>query len=163
MDGSMAPLSGKKARDACVEQARTVEEQDLNIFRHFFGGQAMTWMDIAAGTVALNYTGMNVTTVAVDDMLFFAPAYLGDRLLVRGKVVNTGRTSMEVLVEVEKIGEGDSRALIQKAHFVLVALDAEFKPAPVPPLIIETDEEQKLWDAAEKRKALRKQRRDMGV
>ena len=159
----MGESEGKKARDAIVEQSRTVEEQDLNIFRHLFGGQAMTWMDIAAGVVAMNYAGTNVTTVAVDDMLFMAPAYMGDKLVVRGRVTNAGRTSMEVLVEVEKENEDGSRAIIQKAHFVLVALNDEFRPAPVPPLIVETEEERKLWEAAEKRKALRKQRREMDI
>jgi len=160
----MGRLDGIKARDAVYELARTVEEQDLNPFRHLFGGQAMTWMDVVAGMTANNYTGdVRVTTVTVDDMHFMAPAYLGDNLIIRGRVVNTGRTSMEVLIEVEVVGGDDSRKLIQKAHFVLVALDNEFKPTPVPPLIVETDQERERWEAAEKRKELRTQRRAMDI
>lgn len=157
--------TGKKACDSILEQVCIVEERHLNMFRHLFGGQAMTWMDLAAGGVARLYSGLEVTTVAVDDMIFTAPAELGDRLIVRGRVTNVGRTSMEVLVEVEidAGGEADQRRLIQKAHFVLVALDGNNQPAPVPPLIVETEEERERWEAAEKRKVLRKERREMNI
>ena len=55
-----------------------------------------------------------------------------------------------------------SRHPVNRAFFVMVALDANNKPVEVPRLKIQTIDEQAKWDAAEKRIELRKQRRDEG-
>ena len=44
----------------------------------------------------------------------------------------------------------------------MVAIDENGKPVPVPGLIIETEEQKAEWNAAAKRKELRKQRRQEG-
>jgi acyl-CoA hydrolase len=63
-----------------------------------------------------------------------------------------------VIVEAERVLSGEVRQT-NTAHLVFVALDIEGKPRPVPPLLIESLEEQADWDAAEQRRALRLSRR----
>ena len=41
------------------------------------------------------------------------------------------------------------------AYLVYVALDGEGRPRPVPPLQVETEEERKRWEAAERRRSNR--------
>ena len=70
-----------------------------------------------------------------------------------------GRTSMEIRVDtyVEHL-DGD-RKLVNTAYFVMVALNESDHPTPVPPLILESDEEETEWKAGERRNELRRQRR----
>jgi acyl-CoA hydrolase len=66
---------------------------------------------------------------------------------------------MEVRVDtfVEKLN--GEKTLINRAYLVLVALDDNEKPVPVPKLILETGEEKEEWQAGVRRNELRKQRR----
>ena len=51
---------------------------------------------------------------------------------------------------------------INRAYFVMVAIDHDGKPQPVPGLIIETESEKYEWQSGEKRYQLRKQRHKEG-
>ncbi|MCI5970028.1 MAG: acyl-CoA thioesterase, partial [Oscillospiraceae bacterium] len=70
-----------------------------------------------------------------------------------------GTTSMEVRVDtfVEKL-DGEKKE-INRAYFVMVALDEDKNPTKVPKLIIETDEEKEEFEAGRKRYELRKIRK----
>jgi acyl-CoA hydrolase len=52
-----------------------------------------------------------------------------------------------------------NRKLVNTAYLVLVALDENGKPTPVPRLICETPAEKAEWEAGEKRRQLREKRR----
>jgi acyl-CoA hydrolase len=71
-------------------------------------------------------------------------------------VTNVGRTSMEVEVQVEAenpiTGE---RIHTNNAYLVYVALDDAARPAEVPPLIAETDDEKRRQVEARRRQARR--------
>ena len=66
---------------------------------------------------------------------------------------------MEVCTKTYVENLDGSRKLINTAYLVMVALDENEKPTPVPGLVIESYEEKIEWDAAKKRAELRKQRR----
>jgi acyl-CoA hydrolase len=144
-----------------IEQVHIVQYQHLNSLDRLFGGQSMSWMDIVSGNVARRHARTRVTTASVDHIAFFAPSFLGDMLAISGRVTYTGRTSMEIQVVVEAERSEFKRDLIQRAYFIYVAIDEEGRPVPIPPLIVETDEEKRLWEFGEKRKALRLQRQEL--
>ena len=125
-----------------------------------FGGQLMAWIDIAGAVAARRWSHSAVTTVCVDHLDFIAPAYLNDTVVQEARVTWTGRTSMEVRVDsyVEKLtGE---RTAVNRAYAVFVALDADEKPAKVPPFTPETDAEKAEYEEALRRRALRLARQD---
>ena len=155
----MTEPEGRKVSDSYVEIKHIVKLEHLNNIQTLFGGQLMSWMDAASGASGIRYSGRDVTMVAVDDMQINAPARLGDTIIVRAKVTYVGRTSLEVLVETDIEAADKSRQTISKAFFVGVVLDKEGRPTPAPALLIETEEEQTLWNAAEKRKEFRAYRR----
>ena len=155
----MPEQEGKKVSDSYLEQVHVVEPQHLNHMQTLFGGQLMSWMDTMAGTTGSRYSGGGATMVAVDEMQIMSPARLGDTLYYKAKVTNVGRTSMEIFIQVEAEGPVGKRRLISEAFILTVALDENGRPTPVPPLIIETKEEQELWEAGEKRKERRNSRR----
>lgn len=75
-----------------------------------------------------------------------------------GCITHVGKTSMEVRVDTFVESLAGERRRINRAYLVMVALDDNEQPTPVPGLILETDEEKQEWEAAIKRRALRKQR-----
>lgn len=133
--------------------------QYLNGQRRLFGGVLMQWIDELAGTVAFRHVGGNVTTAAVDSLLFKEPAYLEDLVVMQGWITYIGRTSLEVRVDTFTEKRDGSRRLINHAYLVMVATDENGKPVPVPPIQLETEEEKREWELGEKRNALRKMRR----
>ena len=159
----MTDLIGKKVGESLTEMRYLIETQHLNNINTLFGGQLMSWMDVVAGVAGRSHADTPVTMVAVDNMQITAPARLGDTLILRAKVTNVGRTSMEILVEVEAESEDKAPRHVARAFFIAVVVDAEGRSTLSPPLIVETDEERKLWDDAEKRKELRKQRQAMQI
>ena len=135
-----------------------MKDSELNGSRRLFGGILLSWIDITAAIVARRHAERNVTTVAIDDLHFIAPAHANDLVVLCGKMTYVGRTSMEVTVEsyVERLD--GSRTLINRAHVVMVALGEDERPCEVPGLEPETDEERAEMLAGERRKQLRAQR-----
>ena len=119
----------------------------------------MEWIDILAGVVARRHSGHDVTTAAVDNLQFKAPAHVGDTMALVGQITHIGHTSMEVRVDTFVEGLDGEKHLVNTAYLVLVALDDQGQPTPVPPLLLETEEERREWEAGIRRYNLRKQRR----
>ena len=149
----------KYPQDSYTEQVQVLSQANMNGFGRLFGGKLMEWIDVVAVVVGRRHSGCNVTTVVVDSLEFRAPAHINDTILLSGRLTWVGKTSMEVCVRsyVEELD--GSRHLINTAYLVLVALDAEEHPVEVPRLILETEEDELLWQAGQKRSELRKQRK----
>ena len=148
-------MENKTPRESYTEQVHLVNLADLNGSKRLFGGILLSWIDMTAGIVARRHTGMNVSTVAIDNLHFIAPAYRNDLVVLCGKVTYVGRTSLEVRVcsFVEK--PDGSRTKINDAYLVMVALGDNDKPCEVPGLIPETDEEKAEMEAGAERRRKR--------
>ncbi|MEK7338885.1 MAG: hypothetical protein AABZ75_05865 [candidate division NC10 bacterium] len=85
---------------------------------------------------------------------------MGCLVIFKASVNYVGNTSMEVgvRVETENLLTGEIRHTAS-AYLVYVALDEEGKPAPVPRLIPETEEDRRRMAAAEARMAARLRQR----
>lgn len=151
-------MEARPARLSRTVQTQIVLNEHINGAGRLFGGRLMEWIDIVAGVAARRHSGRNVTTASVDTLSFKAPAYLNDTVSIEGVVTCTGRTSMEVRVDTYVEALDGQRSMINRAYLVLVALDAQGHPTPVPPLLAETDEEKAEQEAGLRRTALRKQR-----
>ena len=152
----------KKISDSLTEQQYLICPTHINHYGRLFGGNLLKWIDELAGIVAIRHCGCTVTTAAIDNLQFQAPAYSGDMIVLRGWVTYVGRTSMEVRVDTYREALDGTREMINRAYIDMVAINDQGKPVPVPGLQIETEEQQAEWDAAAKRKELRKQRRQEG-
>jgi uncharacterized protein (TIGR00369 family) len=106
-----------------------------NHYGTLFGGQALALMDKAAFMVASRYARLPVVTVSTEKIDFHAPVKQGQLVELVARVVQTGRTSLTVEVEVygEDILTGD-RALSTRGRIILVALDSNGRPTTVPTL-----------------------------
>ena len=152
----------KKVSESATQQQYLVRPTHINHYGRLFGGQLLYWIDELAGIVAMRHSSATVTTAAIDNLRFQAPAYEGDMIVMIGQVTYVGRSSMEIRVDTYTEAADGQRQLINRAYIDMVAIDEAGRPIPVPGLIIETQEQQDEWNAAAKRKELRKQRRREG-
>ncbi len=129
---------------------------DTNTFNNLMGGRLMYWMDIAAAIAAQKHCNAPVVTASVDNISFENPIKLGNAVRIEAKCTRAFNTSMEVHLKVW--GEDYTQQYKYKsneAYYTFVALDPTGKPRQVPQLIPETDEDQKLFDGALRRRQLR--------
>ncbi len=149
-------MEGKTVAQTRVVMARSMQPTDANGYGNVHGGAIMRFVDEAAGAVAIRHARARAVTASLDHMSFEAPAHIGDLVTVTAYMTYTGRTSMEVTCEVtaENFLTGEERR-ISRCHLVYVATDERGNPIPVPPLILETEEERARWRAAEERRARR--------
>ncbi len=155
-------IISKKVEDSMTETIHMVMPNHLNGANRLFGGILMQWIDETAGIVAMRHAQANVTTASVDNLKFIKGAYQNDLVVVRGKVTYVGRTSMEVRVDTYVESLDGIRRPINRAYFVMVAIDENDRPKPVPRLIVETPQEEAEWEAAKMRAEVRKQRKAEG-
>jgi acyl-CoA hydrolase len=151
----------KKLKSPSLSQTQMrqlVMPQHTNPQGTIFGGQIMSWIDIAAAMVASRHSENPVVTVHVDGLSFDEPAVVGDHILIKSMVNFVGKTSMEVGVKVLKENpyNGDQK-ITTTAYLTFVCLDALGRPTPVPfGLEIQSDDEKRRYENAKKRVAARK-------
>ena len=150
--------TAKTVAESRSTQVHILMPGDLNGYGRLFGGQLMEWIDVVAAVVARRHSGCNVTTASVDHLEFQAPAQANDTVVLEGCMTCVGTTSMEVRVDTFVEELGGRRHRVNRAYLVLVALNKDQKPVPVPQLTLETEEEYAEWDAGMRRRALRKLR-----
>ena len=145
-------LIPKTPAESYTESVQILNLATMNGYNRLFGGKLMEWIDICAAVAARRHANRNVTTVCVHTLEFREPAYANSLIVLCGKVVYVGTTSIDVKVDtyVEKL-DGD-RMLINSAYLTLVALDENDKPTRVPPLSLTTEEERAEWEAAKVRR-----------
>ena len=148
----------KRWQDSYTEQVQILMPEHINGANRLFGGKLLAWIDVVAAVTARRHSGYDVTTACVDRLQFLAPAHMNDTVLLTGRVTWTGRTSMEVRVDTYTETKG-IRKHVNRAYLVMVAIDENENPAPVPSLLVETQEDRTEWQEAEKRKQERSKKR----
>jgi acyl-CoA hydrolase len=97
-----------------------------------FGGQALAWMDKAAFVAATRYARRTVVTARSEQVDFHFPVRQGQLVELVARISEVGRSSMQVEVELHtEDPHAGTRHLCTRGRFVMIALDANGKPAPV--------------------------------
>ncbi|MER6217213.1 acyl-CoA thioesterase [Streptomyces sp. NPDC048387] len=134
---------------------------DTNLLGTVHGGVIMKLVDDAAGAVAGRHSGGPAVTASMDEMAFLAPVRVGDLVHVRAQVNWTGRSSMEIGVRVlaERWNESTPATQVGSAYLVFTAVDSDGKPRQVPPVIPETEQDERRYQEAQIRRTHRLARR----
>jgi len=145
-------VEAKSAADSRITMAQVVLPFHANAAGNMHGGELMKLMDSAAGVVAQRHCLCNVVTVSVDKLVFKEPILVGDLVICDAELIYTGRTSMEIYitVSVENLSLGQTKPALE-GYFVMIALDRNGRPTPIPPLQVETAEQQLRFDQAKAR------------
>lgn len=106
---------------------------DANAAGDIFGGWVMAQMDLACGIRAAERAKGRVVTAAVREMSFAKAMKIGDTLCIYIDIVKLGRTSMTLAVEAwAQRYLSDVMERVTYADFVMVAVDGDGKPTPIP-------------------------------
>ena len=156
-------MRNKCVEDSKTEQFRLLRYEDINGANRLFGGKLMSWIDEVAGVTARRHCECEVTTASIDNLQFKEPAFLGNMVVIIGRVTYIGRSSMEVRVDSYVEDSKGYRRPINRAYVTMVSLDEQERPKAVEfGLELRTDTEKMEWESGRKRAELRKQRRKEG-
>lgn len=107
---------------------------DANAAGDIFGGWVMAQMDLACGIKAAERAKGRVVTAAVKEMSFAKPMKVGDTLSIYITIARVGHTSMVLQVEAwAQRYLTDIMERVTHAEIIMVALDKDNRPTPVPP------------------------------
>ena len=139
-----------------IVMSQVMLPHQTNVAGNVHGGEIMKFMDMAAAAVAMKFSKGNCVTARVDELQFHLPIFVGALVTCTASIVYVGKTSMEVLVNVEsedlESHSGPEKAL--SAYFTMVCMGKNGRPQMIGRNYTpETDMEKKLWTEAETRKA----------
>ncbi len=148
----------KPVSQSRTTMSRIILPEDANPMGNVHGGIIIKFMDEAGGVAAMRHSRRPSVTVRADALDLKTAVYVGDIVTVVATVVEVGRTSMEVEVRVEAERYLTGEVVpVSNATLVFVALDDAGKPTPVPPLLVETEEEKRRQQEGRFRREHRQQ------
>ena len=108
----------------------TMLPRDTNSQGTIFGGVILSYIDMAGAIEAHRRTGMDrFVTVAMREVIFHQPVFVGDLVSFYSETVKTGTTSIttRVVVEAERYGEPGQKARVTEAEVIYVAVGKDGK------------------------------------
>lgn len=153
-------METKTCKESRVIRTSRIFPNDVNNHNTLFGGRLMSDIDMIASISAARHCRKECVTASTDSVDFLYPITPKDSVCLESFVTWTGNTSMEVFVKViaENLLTGD-RKIAATAFLTFVALDDHGKPARVPAIIPETEEEKKLHETGKERAQMHKEHR----
>ena len=138
--------------------ARRFLARDMNIVGNIRFGKILETLDKVAENTALAYVhrfypGARVVTAAVDSIVLRNPADTKHDLVFSAQINHVGRSSMEVGIRIECLGEGSSH--LATCYFTMVARSTdcgEAKSLALPPLQYLEEVDKRRYQKAELRR-----------
>src|SRR5918993_2662602 len=104
----------------------TMMPRDTNAHGTVFGGVILSYIDVAGGVESIRHTKHNrFVTVAMKEVIFHEPVYIGDLVSFYARTLKVGNTSITIHVDVEAERFGTPGVLVKvtEAEVVFVAID----------------------------------------
>jgi acyl-CoA thioesterase YciA len=117
-------MEEKRLRNAAIRV--TMMPRDTNAHGTIFGGVILSYIDIAGGIEAVRHTGHDrFVTVAMKEVVFHEPVFVGDLVSFYAKTIKVGNTSItvKVIVEAERFGSQGQIVRVTEAEVVYVAIN----------------------------------------
>ncbi len=114
----------------------TLLPRDTNGWGAIFGGVILSHIDLAGGVEVHKHSDHSFVTVAMKEVVFHEPLYVGDLVSFYTRTESIGRTSVTVQVEVVAMRSperGRKSVKVTEATVVYVAVDENRHPVPVHP------------------------------
>ena len=108
--------------------------KDTNALGTIFGGIILSYIDQAGAVEAHRHVAGRLVTVAMKEVVFHQPVFVGDLVSFFTETLKLGRTSITVRVTVEAVRSGrpHERVKVTEATLVFVHVDEENCPVPIP-------------------------------
>src|SRR5437762_1168936 len=142
-------VTPKRAAESATEMIQVVLPNDANALGFILGGTVMHLIDIAGAIACHRHTRSLLVTAAVDDLQFLHSIKVGDLIILKARVTCAFRTSLEAQVDVysEETLTGEQK-LTSRAFLTFVAIARDGQRVPVPPLLVETEDERRVCEEA---------------
>jgi acyl-CoA hydrolase len=152
----LAILKGRPVRDSRSEYTYAALANDANPLGNVLGGRVMHLVDMCGWLAAQRHARRPTVTAAVDQMSFMQPVPIGQLIILRSSVNRVFRTSLEVGVKVwVEYPQTGERHHTSSAYLTFVAIGEDGKPVAVAPVVAESEEEQRRYHEAGRRRELR--------
>ena len=112
------------ARDAAIRL--TMMPRDTNAHGTVFGGIILSYIDVAGGVEAVRHTKHErFVTVAMKEVIFHEPVFIGDLVSFYAKTLRVGKTSITIHVDVEaeRFGKRGEKVRVTEAEVTFVAIN----------------------------------------
>ena len=147
----------RPVRDSQSEMVELVLPNDANPLGALLGGRLMHWIDLAAALACHRHSHSQAVTAAVDHIDFLVPVRVGDLVILRSSVNRVFKTSMEIGVKVFVENYiADTSEHVASAYLTFVAVDGSGRHLKVAPVIPESEEQQRRYDDAGRRREIRR-------
>lgn len=117
-------MTNEQIKDAAIRL--TMMPRDTNAHGTVFGGIILSYIDVAGGVEAVRHTNHDrFVTVAMKEVIFHEPVFIGDLVSFYADTVKVGNTSITVHVEVEaeRFGGQGQRVKVTEAEVIYVAIN----------------------------------------
>ncbi len=107
--------------------------RDTNPMGVIFGGIILSFIDQAGAVEVRKHSDHNMATVAMHEVVFHAPVFVGDLVSFYTETLKIGTTSITVRVTVQahRGVNPHQSVLVTQAEVVYVTIDPAGKPVPV--------------------------------
>ncbi|NIM52158.1 MAG: acyl-CoA thioesterase [Gemmatimonadales bacterium] len=149
-------LIPRRVADSRTTMSELMMPHMANNLGNVFGGVILSLVDRVAAVAAIRHAGGPCVTVSVDQVDFREPIHVGELVMAHASVNFVGRTSLEVgvRVEAEDVASGRRRHT-NSCYVTFVAIDGDGRPRRVAPVLPETDQEKRRFEAAHARRELK--------
>jgi len=106
---------------------------DIGVHDNMFGGTLMSLIDDAAASYAAQICDTpRIVTIKIDELVFKRPVKVGSLIKIYGKVVEFGRTSVSLYIEVRKhnVYTGEQE-VVTHTNIKFVRIDEEGNSIPI--------------------------------
>jgi len=108
--------------------------KDTNANGDIFGGWLLSQMDMAGAITAADVAHGRVATVAIEGMTFLTPVHMGAIVTCYCDVLEVGRSSIRIVVEVWINSQHDGEPIkVTEGEFVFVAIDQNGRTRTINP------------------------------
>ena len=116
----------ERLRNAAIRL--TMMPRDTNAHGTIFGGVILSYIDVAGGVEAVRHTHHDrFVTVAMKEVIFHEPVYVGDLVSFYATTTKLGNTSItiKVIVEAERFADHGKVVRVTEAEVIYVAVSKD--------------------------------------
>ncbi len=148
----------KRIAESRTELSELMQPNHANFSGNVHGGVLLAMLDRIAYIAACKHSNHYCVTASVDRVDFHSSVKVGEILHLFASVNYVGRSSMEIGIRVqsENLLSGEHRHT-NTCFFTMVAVGEDFKPVPVPELVILKEDDRRRNEEGRKRATLRKE------
>jgi len=121
----------KKSRQPAIRVM--MMPRDTNALGTIFGGIILSHIDQAGAVEAHRHARNRLVTVAMREVEFHEPVFVGDLVSFYADTVRLGSSSItvKVVVEAERRTSGGQQVMVTQAEVVYVQVDQDNRPMPL--------------------------------